>query len=119
MTFDFLISLLRVVRWCGRAEVSTIVVVTLSGVPMDGGIVIWGRVGCILVVTKISLTRELACRASSAGQIMGIPREQSYVIKLDLPAPSSPQTQMRTVGELWHDPAVLWGAILPVAITMT
>ena len=40
MTFDFLISLFSDALSCGRAEVSTIVVVTLSGVPIVGGMVI-------------------------------------------------------------------------------
>lgn len=35
------------------------VVVTFFGVPMDGGIVICGSVGWILVVTNTSLTRDL------------------------------------------------------------
>lgn len=50
--------------------------VTFSGVPIVGGMVICGRTGWILFVTNTPLTRE--------------------VIKLDLPVPSSPQTQMRT-----------------------
>lgn len=53
------------------------VVVTFSGVPMLGGMVIRGRTAWILLVIKVSLTSE--------------------VIKLDLPAPSSPQTHIRTV----------------------
>ena len=57
------------------------VVVTFSGVPMLGGIVIWGRTDWILLVTKTSLTRE--------------------VIRLDFPVPSSPQTQMRTDKCYW------------------
>ena len=54
---------------------STMVVVTFSGVPI--GMVIWGRTGWILDVTKTSLTSD--------------------VIRLDLPAPSSPHTHMRTI----------------------
>jgi hypothetical protein len=46
-------------RSWGSAEVSTMVVVTFSGVPMLGGIVIWGRTDWILLVTKTSLTREV------------------------------------------------------------
>lgn len=53
------------------------VVVTLSGVPRVGGSVTWGRTGCILAVTKTSLTRDV-------------------IIEL-LPTPSSPQTQIRTL----------------------
>lgn len=79
MTFDFRISRARLLRSSGTAEVSTtVVVVTFSGVPIVGGIVIWGRIGWILFVTKTPLTSE--------------------VIKLDLPVPSSPQTQIRTWG---------------------
>lgn len=52
------------------------VVVTFSGVPILGGMVIWGRTDWILFVTKTSFTKE--------------------VIRLDFPAPSSPHTQMRT-----------------------
>jgi hypothetical protein len=58
--------------------VSTIVVVTFSGVPSVGGIVICGRTGWILLLTKVSFTR--------------------HVMRLDLPLPSSPQTQIRTDG---------------------
>lgn len=47
MTLDFRISLRRVLRSCGRADVSTMVVVTFSGVPMLGGRDIWGRTACI------------------------------------------------------------------------
>ena len=83
MTLDFLISLFNVARSCGVAEVSTIVVVTFSGVPMLGGMVIWGRTGWILFVTKTSLTR--------------------LVTRLDLPVPSSPQRQTRTM--IW----LAWG----------
>lgn len=53
-----------------------VVVVTFSGVPMVGGIVICGRTDWILFVTKTPLTRE--------------------VMRLDFPVPSSPQTQIRT-----------------------
>lgn len=52
------------------------VVVTFSGVPMLGGMVIWGRTGWILFVTNTSFTR--------------------LVIRLDLPVPSSPHRHMRT-----------------------
>lgn len=77
MTLDLRISLRRLFRSWGSADVSTIVVVTFSGVPMEGGMVIWGRTDWILCVTKTSLTSE--------------------VMRLDFPVPSSPQTQMRTV----------------------
>lgn len=77
MILDFLISLFRFVRSCGNAEVSTMVVVTFSGVPMLGGIVIWGRVGWILVVTKTSLTRDAMMEL--------------------FPTSASPHTHMRTV----------------------
>ena len=53
------------------------VVVTFSGVPMLGGMVICGRTGWILLVTNWSLTSE--------------------AMRLDLPVLSSPQTQMRTI----------------------
>jgi len=76
---DLRISLRNVVRSWGRADVSTIVVVTFSGEPMLGGSVIWGRTDWILLATKTSLTRE--------------------AIRLDLPVPSSPQTHMRTERE--------------------
>jgi hypothetical protein len=46
-------------------------------VVMLGGIVICGRTDWILLLTKTSLTRE--------------------AMRLDLPVPSSPQTQMRTI----------------------
>jgi hypothetical protein len=52
------------------------VVVTFSGVPMVGGMVTWGRTDWILLETKTSLTSE--------------------AIWLDLPVPSSPQTQILT-----------------------
>ncbi len=53
------------------------VVVTFSGVPRVGGMVICGRTAWILLLTKVSFTRE--------------------VIRLDLPQPSSPQTHILTV----------------------
>lgn len=56
------------------------VVVTLCGVPRVGGMEMGGKTGWILLVTKRSLTSE--------------------VIRLDLPVPSSPQTQTRTVAML-------------------
>ena len=56
------------------------VVVTFSGVPMLGGMVVCGRTGWILVVTKTSLTREAT--------------------KLDFPTDSSPQTQILTEADL-------------------
>jgi len=77
MTFDFRISFRSVFRSRGSADVSTIVVVTFSGVPILGGILIWGRQGVILFATKVSLINE--------------------VMRLDFPVPSSPQTQMRTI----------------------
>ena len=52
-------------------------VVTFSGVPIVGGIVICGNVGWILLVTKVSLTSE--------------------VMRLDFPDPSSPQMHTRTI----------------------
>lgn len=73
----FLISILRLSRCPGSAEVSTMTVVTLDGVPSVGGSVICGNNGCILWVTKTSFTSE--------------------VMRLDLPVESSPTTQMRTV----------------------
>ena len=75
------------------------VVVTFSGVPMLGGMVICGRRGWILVVTKASLTRP--------------------VIRLDFPTPSSPQTQMRTksrVSSLYFPRVSPRGTLLLVAI---
>lgn len=53
------------------------VVVTFSGVPMLGGMVIWGRTDWILFVTKTSLTSE--------------------VMRLDFPVASSPQTHILTI----------------------
>lgn len=52
------------------------VVVTFSGVPMVGGRVMGGSTAWILFATNTSLTRE--------------------AIRLDLPEPSSPHTQIRT-----------------------
>lgn len=52
------------------------VVVTFSGVPMLGGIVICGSTGWILLFMNWSLTSE--------------------AMRLDLPVPSSPQTHIRT-----------------------
>lgn len=78
MTFALRSSLRRLSRSCGSAEVSTMTVVTFSGVPRVGGRVIVGRMGWILWVVKVSFTRE--------------------VMREDLPVPSSPQTQMRTGG---------------------
>jgi hypothetical protein len=49
-------------------------------VPKVGGMEMGGRTGWILFVTKTSLTSD--------------------VIRLDLPVPSSPQTQTRTVAIL-------------------
>ena len=69
-------------RSCGRADVSTIVVVTFSGVPMLGGIVICGNTDWILFVTKTSFTSD--------------------VTRLDLPVPSSPQTHIRTSERQMH-----------------
>lgn len=80
MTLDFLISLFRFVRSCGRADVSTMVVVTFSGVPILGGMVIWGRTGWILFVTKTSFTK--------------------LVMRLDFPVPSSPHKHMRTTAHV-------------------
>lgn len=57
------------------------VVVTFSGVPMVGGMVICGRTVWILLATKTSLTRE--------------------AMRLDFPVPSSPHTQMRTARSTW------------------
>jgi hypothetical protein len=58
--------------------VSTMVVVTLSGVPSVGGSVTCGRTGWIFAVTKTSLTREVMMEL--------------------LPTPSSPHRHIRTVG---------------------
>jgi hypothetical protein len=52
-------------------------VVTFSGVPSVGGRVMVGRTGWILCAMNVSFMRE--------------------VMREDLPAPSSPQTTMRTV----------------------
>ena len=71
-------------------------VVTLSGVPRVGGSVTCGRTGCILAVTKTSLTRDVMMEL--------------------LPTPSSPQTQIRTavvLGEWWELRQALY---VPVAI---
>ena len=57
-------------------EVSTIVVVTFSGVPILGGMVIMGKTGCKPEGTNTSFTKDM--------------------IKLDLPVASSPQTHTRT-----------------------
>lgn len=98
MTFDFRISFRRVFRSCGKAEVSTIVVVTFSGVPILGGIVICGRTDCILLVTKTSLTKE--------------------VMRLDFPVPSSPQTHIRTEASklMPYYPGLKAEDLVPVAI---
>lgn len=88
MTLHFRISFRKVVRSCGRAEVSTTVVVTFSGVPMLGGMVICGRTDWILLLMNWSLTSE--------------------AMRLDFPVPSSPQTQMRTV-KIWRQFSGLWG----------
>ena len=53
------------------------VVVTPSGVPMLGGMVIWGSTDWILLLMNTSLTKD--------------------AMRLDLPVPSSPQTQTRTM----------------------
>ena len=55
---------------------STMVVVTLSGVPSVGGSVTWGRTGWIFAVTNVSLTSDVMMEL--------------------LPTPSSPHTQIRT-----------------------
>lgn len=47
-------------RSCGRDDVSTMVVDTLSGVPRVGGRVIGGNTACILVVMKASLTNDVS-----------------------------------------------------------
>lgn len=79
------------------------VVVTLSGVPSDGGSEMGGSTGWILVVTKTSLTREVytrRCQSVGAREKFRNPeqagKECTLTIKLDLPVPSSPQTQSRT-----------------------
>ena len=77
---DLRISLFNVALSCGTADVSTMVVVTFSGVPILGGIVICGRTDWILLVTNVSFTR--------------------LVMRLDLPVPSSPHRQMRTIKEV-------------------
>lgn len=56
------------------------VVVTFSGVPIPGGMVVCGKTGWIFVVTKTSLTREAT--------------------RLDFPTDSSPQTQILTAAYL-------------------
>src|SRR5690349_11278042 len=76
MTLHLRTSFRRACRSYGRAEVSTMVVVTLSGVPSEGGSVTCGRTGWILAVTKTSLTRDVMMEL--------------------LPTPSSPHTQIRT-----------------------
>lgn len=53
MTLDFLISFRKVLRSCGRADVSTMVVVTFSGVPMLGGRFIWGRTACVYAQVSV------------------------------------------------------------------
>ena len=96
MTLHFRSSLLSSFRSCGRAEVSTIVVATFSGVPILGGIVIWGRTGWIFVVTKTSLTSDLGSDSQyHRMKLNGIPKV-AYVMRLDLPVPSSPQRHIRT-----------------------
>ncbi|KAH4301662.1 hypothetical protein HBH64_142930 [Parastagonospora nodorum] len=76
MTLDLRSSLRRTSRSWGRAEVSTMVVETLSGVPSDGGSVTWGSTGWIFAVTKTFLTSD--------------------VIMELFPTPSSPHTHIRT-----------------------
>ena len=58
MTLDLRILLRKDSRSCGSADVSTTVVVTFSGVPGLGGIVMGGRTDMTFDETKLSRTKE-------------------------------------------------------------